>query len=133
MADLKHKVALVAGTTLAFAALLGGSLGIAAAGTRNTTLAVGFNLIGGPLQADVAPDKFLSCLNEASWTSLYRWDAPNQKWEHFFNESKGVPAYVNGANVGGITSIPRASGLALFMSAQVQNPQLIDSPNEACN
>jgi hypothetical protein len=131
MNDLRKKAMIVAGATLGFAALLGGSLGFAAAGTRQN-LGVGFNLVGGPLQANVAPDKFLSCLPEQSWTGLYIWDGANQKWLHFFNAAKGVPAYVNGANVGGITIVPRASGAALIMAQAVSNPQLVDSPNEAC-
>lgn len=133
MNSVKRKVIVVAGATLGFAALLGGTLGFATASVRQTTLKAGaLNLVGGPFQANVAPDDFLSCLPQQDWSSLYIWDAPNQKWLHFFNEAKDVPAYVNGASVGGISTIPRAAGAYIFVSKDIVNPQLLDTPSENC-
>ena len=111
-------------------AALGSSLGLVAAGTRQDLVA-GFNLVGGPLQADVAPGTFVSCLPAASWKAIYIWDAQTQTWRHHFNLNS-VPAYVNESSVGGITIIPRLAGVILMMGQAVDNPQLKDSPAEAC-
>lgn len=117
---------------LGIAAILGSSLGIVAAGTRQP-LTAGFNLVGGPLNADVQPVDYVGCLPAGSWTALYVWDAQNQQWKHFFNLTAGsLPAYINGSNVGGIGTIPRLSGVVLIMSQAVSNPRLRDTASEAC-
>jgi hypothetical protein len=116
------------------AAILGGSLGIATASVRHQPLTVGFNLVGGPLSADVAPGDFVGCLPATSWSAVYLWDGAHQQWQHFFNTqgTTAVPAYVNATASGGIAIIPRLSGVALIMNSAVSSPQLRDAPNEAC-
>lgn len=132
MSWFTKKSTLVAATTLAFAAILGGSLGLAAAGSKNSLVA-GQNVIGGPLKGDVSPAKYVSCLG-TSWTALYLWDSRpaaegGQRWQHYI---RGVPDYVNSAAAGGATNIPRLSGVYLFMSAAVAAPYLPDSNAETC-
>jgi hypothetical protein len=117
--------------SFALVAALGSSLGLVAAGTRQPLVA-GFNLVGGPLSADVAPNQFVACLPQGSWVAIYIWDAQNQVWRHHFNTAS-VPAYVNETNLGGIAIIPRLSGVVLMMSQAVSNPRLKDSPAEACS
>jgi hypothetical protein len=118
---------------LGVAAVLGGTLGIAAA-HHPASLSTGFNLVGGPFGADTPPDKFMECLPADSWSALYIWDAAAQKWSHFFNTAAptSVPEYVNGASVGGITTVPRAAGAVLFMNNAVPAAQFPDSPGDPC-
>ena len=124
----QRSFALVAGS-LGLAALLGGSLGFAAAGNK-PALGAGYNLTGGPLNGDVQPDAFLGCLPASSWTALYIWDAQAQTWKHYL---ANVPAYVNASNVGGISIVPRFSGVVLIMTTAVASPKLRDSASEACS
>lgn len=115
---------------IAVAGALGSSLGLVAAGVRQN-LGAGFNLVGGPLNADVPPAQFIACLPAGSWDAIYIWDAQTQTWKHYFNQSD-VPAYVNDVNLGGIAVIPRLSGVVLMMGQAVTNPRLKDSPAESC-
>lgn len=132
MKSMRKAYLAVAMATLGLAAVLGGSLGMVAAGTRSN-LQAGFNLAGGPLQADTAPDQFVGCLPANSWTAIYIWDAVNQNWKHYFNTGDGVPAYVNQAGVGGITTIPRFAGVVIIMKSAVSSPRLKDSNSESCS
>ncbi len=132
MRKIFRKGTIVAASTLAFAAILGGSLGLATAGTRSSLVA-GQNVIGGPLKGDVAPAKFVSCLGN-SWTALYTWDNRSaeqggQRWQHYL---KGVPDYVNSSAAGGITVVPRLAGVYLFMSSTLSSPFLPDSNADTC-
>ena len=114
---------------LGAAAVLGGSLGMASAGIK-ANLAQGVNpAVGGPLGGNVTPAAFVGCLPSGSWSAIYLWDGQNQKWLHHFNN---VPAYVNSAEAGGLTTIPRFSGLVMIMNQAVTNPKLRDSNAEAC-
>jgi hypothetical protein len=115
---------------VALVAALGSSLGLVAAGVRQN-LGAGFNLAGGPLNADVAPGQFVSCLPANSWAAIYIWDAQTQTWKHHFNLAD-VPAYVNDPQLGGISVIPRLAGVVLIMKQAVSNPRLKDSPAESC-
>lgn len=117
--------------SLGIAALLGGSLGIVAAKSRPFPLLVGENY-SGPLLGDVQPASFIECVPPASWRALYTWDRVNKEWRHYFNTTKGVPAYVNGAEVGGIILIKKGEGVAIIMDAAVQNPYLKDSEGDSC-
>lgn len=129
---MRKKTLAVILASMAVVAALGSSLGLVAAGTRQS-LSAGFNLAGGPLQADMPPAQFVACLPASSWTAVYIWDAQTQTWKHHFNTGSGAAAYVNDAQLGGITVIPRLSGVVLMMSQAVSNPRLKDSPNEACS
>lgn len=131
MSWMRRKTFGVLAACLTVAALLGGSLGVATAGTRQN-LVVGFNLVGGPLQSDVAPDVFVSCLPSTSWNSIYIWDGATQQWQHYFNSSV-APSYVNSVSVGGIQTIRKFSGVVLLMSQAVSSPRLKDSPSEGCS
>jgi hypothetical protein len=114
---------------LGAAAILGGSLGMASAGIK-ANLTVGVNpAVGGPLGGNVPPASFVGCLPANSWSAIYLWDGQAQKWLHYFNN---VPAYVNSAEAGGLTSIPRFSGLVMIMNQAVNSPKLRDSVNESC-
>lgn len=124
----RKSLALVA-ASLSAAAFLGASLGIAAAGVRNDPLVAGFNLVGGPLRGDVAPDAFLGCLPANSWTGLYIFDSPTQSWRHYLAD---VPAYVNAGENNGVTIVPRATGVALIMKQGVTSPHFRDTANESC-
>ena len=133
MALLMKKSTLIVASTLAFAAILGGSLGLATAGTRNDPLRTGQNVIGGPLKGDVLPAKFVSCLG-SSWSAVYIWDSHSaaeggQRWQHYL---RGVPDYVNGQSVGGIATVPRFAGVYIFMTADVASPFLPDQNSESC-
>lgn len=118
----------LAAAALAIAALLGGSLGIVAAGAR-PPLQAGFNLTGGPLGADVQPDAYVGCLPANSWSAVYIFDGTSQTWKHFF---AGVPGYVNQSGNGGIAIIPRFAGVVLIMNQPVPAPKLRDTAAEAC-
>jgi hypothetical protein len=132
MVAVKSPVLALVAMTLLLAGVLGSSLGLAAAGTR-PPLSAGVNpTVGGPLGESLEPGKFLSCLPASSWTALYTWDAPNQRWLHFFNTSQGIPSYVNNSAVGGIVTIPRFSGVALIMASSVSNPFFPDRSSETC-
>ncbi|MGE5597211.1 MAG: hypothetical protein ACM3S1_14400 [Hyphomicrobiales bacterium] len=128
---IRSKTFAVLVASLGVAAALGGSLGIVAAGVRSQPLVEGFNLAGGPLVKDTPPDAYLSCLPSGSWNSLYIWDGANQRWLHFFNPSN-VPEYVNDPAVGGIQTIKRFTGVVLLMDQEVQAPNLVDAPEQAC-
>ena len=121
----------VAGTALLVAGILGASLGIVAAGQKQS-LGTGAQLAGGPLRGDVTPAHWVSCLPSASWRVIYTWDGVAQVWNHHFNTTKGVPSYVNDDDVGGITSIKRLSGVSIVMDQPVTNPFFPDSSSEQC-
>jgi hypothetical protein len=130
MTSTRRRALSIVAAGLGLAALLGGSLGVATAGVRSTPLAVGFNLVGGPLGGDVPPAAFVECLPAGSWSAVYIWDGTTQTWKHFFT---GVPAYVNNPAGGGISIIPRFSGVVLIMKAAVSNPRLRDTASEPCS
>lgn len=129
--SLRSKYLAVVVSTLGVAAILGGSLGVVMASVRSQPLSAGFNLAGGPLNADTTPDQYVACLPAGSWSAVYIWDSQAQTWQHFFNPT-GVPAYVNAPSVGGIASVPRFSGVVLIMTQAVAAPHLKDSNAEAC-
>lgn len=114
---------------LGAAAILGGSLGMASAGIK-ANLQQGVNpAVGGPLGGNVPPAAFVGCLPANSWSAIYLWDSQSQTWRHYFNN---VPAYVNSADAGGLTTIPRFAGLVLIMNQAVNNPRLRDTAGEPC-
>jgi hypothetical protein len=128
MTWMRQKALVLAAATVALAALLGGSLGLATA-LHTTSLSAGFNLVGGPFGGEVTPAKFTSCLG-TSWNAVYIWDAANQQWHHHF---RTAPDYVNGANVGGIQTIPQLAGVALLMNTAVANAALPDAESDTCS
>ncbi|MCZ2112112.1 MAG: hypothetical protein LC118_21550 [Dehalococcoidia bacterium] len=131
MSWMKRKSFGMVAATLACAAILGGTLGVAFA--RNTDLGTGFQLVGGPVNADVQAKDWVSCLPSTSWASIYIWDAPNQKWLHYFNTKvNNVPNYVNDQSLGGISNIPRFAGVAIIMQTAVSQAKFPDSPSQAC-
>ena len=105
---IRSKYFAVLAASVGVAALMGGSLGVVAAGVRSQPLAEGFNLAGGPLEANTPPDDFLSCLPDGSWSALYTWDGSAQKWLHYFDN---VPGYVNQPELGGIEVVKRFEGV----------------------
>ncbi len=127
---MRRKSFAVIAASVGLAALIGGSLGVATAGVRQTTLSTGFNVVGGPLGGAVAPDQFVACLPANSWSAVYIWDGAAQSWQHYFG---GVPAYVNASGAGGISTIPQLSGVVLIMNTAVSNPRLKDTNAETCN
>jgi hypothetical protein len=130
MSRIKRKSLALLAAMVAVVALLGASLGMAVAGTAS--LGTGFNLVGGPIGGDVPPATWISCVPNTAWTAVYIWDAPNQRWLHFFNTAAGTPAYVNNTSNGGITTIPRFSGVAVIMSQAVASAKFADSPSQGC-
>lgn len=132
MGTLRNRVLAVAVAALALAAVLGGSLGVAFAARQ--PLRAGVNpTVGGPLTGDVTPEKFMSCLPAGSWAALYVWDAANQSWRHYFNTNgTGVPSYVNNAGVGGLTAVPKWTGVAIVMNQAVQAPSFPNSQSGPC-
>jgi hypothetical protein len=132
MMSTKLKVASLFFAAFGIAALLGGTLGVATAGTKPSLFAGTNPAVGGPLAAAVTPDKWVSCLPSSSWRAVYRWDGTAQSWSHYFNTAKGIPDYVNDTDVGGIDLIPRLSGLAMQMDELVNNPFMPDSPTQSC-
>lgn len=134
MAVARNRVIATVVATLVAAALLGGSLGIAAAGQHSSPLVAGVNpTVGGPLFGSVTPGKFMSCLPDGSWSSLYWWDATNQTWRHYLNtDGTGVPDYVNDSATGGLTIIPRFDGVAVLMNDRVDQPFFPDRQTDLC-
>lgn len=132
MGFLKNRALGLSVTTVGLAAVLGGSLGVAMAGTRS--LSQGFNLVGGPISGSVTATQWVSCLPAQSWDAVYIWQAETQEWKHYFNPAKNnTPNYVNNINAGGIGSIPQGSGVVMIMSQAVPNAQVLDRPGESCN
>lgn len=131
MKSATHKMFALTAGMLLLAAVLGGSLGVATGKGRNDGLVAGQNYIG-PTGGKVAPDTWLSCLPAQSWSAVYSWDAQAQQWQHYFNTAKGVPAYVNLPEVGGITLLIPPAGVALIMDVAVPNPWFKDTPGEGC-
>lgn len=131
MSRIKRKTLTLLAAMVAVVALLGASLGMAVAGT--TALGTGFNLVGGPIGGDVTPAAWISCVPNTAWTAVYIWDAPHQQWLHFFNTAAGTPAYVNNTANGGISTIPRFSGVAVIMSQAVASAKFADTPSQACS
>lgn len=104
MSWMRRKSFALVAASLGVAAMLGGTLGIAMAGTTN--LGSGFQLVGGPTLGDVPPDKWISCVTpNTAWTAVYIWDAPNQQWKHFFNTNNGAPASATPANASAIPAV----------------------------
>ena len=131
MGFLKNRALGLAVTTVGLAAVLGGSLGVAMAGTRS--LSDGFNLVGGPTGSSVTAEEWVSCLPSQSWDAVYIWQAETQEWKHYFNPGKNnTPNYVNSVNAGGIGSIPRGAGVVMIMSQTVSSAQVPDAPTQAC-
>ena len=132
MNPMKLKIASLFFAAFGIAALLGGALGVATAGTKPTLFAGTNPAVGGPLGGNISPAKWVSCLPSSSWSALYLWDGTHQRWGHYFNTARGVPDYVNDKDVGGIGTIPKFSGLAMFMDEQLTSPFMPDSNGEAC-
>ncbi|MBI5948003.1 MAG: hypothetical protein HY875_07690 [Chloroflexi bacterium] len=138
MKSATHKMFALTAGMLLLAAVLGSSLGIAAGqGRRDATgaavpLVVGQNYTGPLGNQPVTPESWLSCLPAQSWSALYSWDAANQQWKHYFNTARGIPAYVNKAEVGGILTLTPPAGVALIMEVKVDNPFFKDFSYESC-
>jgi hypothetical protein len=130
MGWMTRRMFTVVAAGLGLAAILGGTLGVAFA--KTTDLQSGMNVVGGPTGADVQAKDWVSCIPTTSWASVYIWDAPNQRWLHYFNTASGVPAYVNQQASGGIGSIPRYSGVVVMMNTAVSAAKFPDQPNQAC-
>lgn len=132
---------LVLASSLALAAVMGGSLGIALAKHTSTVTGVcangsngcNVNFVGAIGSGDVTPGQFTKCLADGAWEAIYIWDGPNQQWQHYFN-TKSVPTYVNQPSAGGITSIPRFAGVVLIMKLgqPAQSVTLLDGNSETC-
>ncbi len=133
MKRMRTKMLSVALVGVAIAAALGSGLGLATARVLNNPLVQGMNLVGGPLSADVPPADYVACLPSTSWRGVYIFDAQTQSWRHYFNTAKGIPAYVNRTDLGGIAVVPRLAGVFILMDQQVNSPRLKDSPSESCN
>ncbi|MCA9824974.1 MAG: hypothetical protein KC482_11115 [Dehalococcoidia bacterium] len=133
MSFLRSRVTVVVVMTLLVVSMLGASLGVAMANQRNTTLVPGFNLIGGPLFADIAPDDFMACAPDGSWEVIYIWNAENQTWRHYFNDSGSLPDYINDVEAGGIKKIPQLSGVVVIMKTQWTNPYVPDDASQITN
>ena len=133
MSRITRKTFILLAAMVAVVAMLGGTLGMAVAGTQS--LSSGFNLVGGPTGGDVAPGTYISCVPATSWSAVYIWDAPNQHWLHFFNTggNTNVPGFVNAPANGGINVIPRFSGVAIIATAAVPNAKLLDSNGATCS
>ena len=130
MTSFKRTTIGIVAAGLMVSAVLGSTLGIALARTRTgETLSSGFNLIGGPLGQNVAPDQFVACLPAGSWKAVYIWDGATQEWKHYL---VGVPIFVNSVGAGGMATIPSGAGVILLMNSSVTNPKLKDSNGEAC-
>ncbi len=133
MSFLRSRATIVIALTLLVVSMLGGSLGIAMANQRNTTLVPGFNLIGGPLFADMDPEDFTSCLPDGSWQAIYIWNAQTQTWQHYFSDSGSLPSYVNHVEAGGIDEIPQLSGVVIVMNTTVATPFMPDATSQVGN
>lgn len=130
---IRSKAFAVIAATFGLAAVLGGSLGMVAAQTREPTkISEGMNLIGGPRRS-IATEEFMACVDDSGWIGIYRWDNRSvedggQRWLHFLN---GVPAYVNDPRVNGMQEIPAGAGLVLLASKDFQ-AYFKHSPTETC-
>jgi hypothetical protein len=130
----------VAVGSLVLAGVIGASLGVVFAAQTRPTLVEGVNpTVGGPLNGDVTPEKFMSCLPPGSWSSIYLWDPAAQGWLHYFNtDGTDAPVYINDPDLGGIDIILGAgssgggSGLSVIMNETVQDPFLPGSQTDIC-
>lgn len=129
MSFISRPVFALTATMVGFAALLGGSLGLVSAHQQN--LGAGFNIVGGPFFADTPPADYIACVPANAWTSIYIWDAQNQKWQHYFNTAN-APAYVNSPAAGGIDTIKRLSGVVVLTTQAVPNAKFKDRPSDQC-
>lgn len=133
MSTLRLKIAAVVAVGLVLAAILGASAGVVTAGPRST-LYPGWNLVGGPLNGNVAPADYLACLPPDSWRAVYLFDNRTKTWTHYVNTNLGYPAYINRSELGGITIIPQVeAGLWILMEQQVDSPRVKDSPSDTCS
>lgn len=130
MSELRRRAMALTAAAVGTAALLGGSLGMAFAGSRSG-LSTGVNYIGGP-RVNMSPAQFVSCLPPASWSAIYAWDGATQTWQHYYNTTKGIPAYVNRPEVGGIETLRGARAVAIIMDQAVASPYFIDNTGESC-
>jgi hypothetical protein len=130
MSFLSRPILALTGAMIGIAALLGGSLGIVAA-AHSQNLVQGFNLVGGPLGADTAPQDYIACVPSGAWTALYIWDSQNQKWQHYFN-TDSAPDYINDPDAGGIETIKRLAGVVVLTTQAVPNAQFKDRPSDEC-
>ena len=136
----RTSLGLVVGS-LALAAILGGSLGIAFAKHTSTVTGVcangspgcNINFVGAIRSGSVSPSAFTSCIPVGTWEAIYIWDGPTQEWRHYFNPS--VPAYVNSTAAGGIDQIPGFAGVVLIMKAgtPATSVTFLDSNGETCS
>jgi len=130
MNRLRSKVLALTVATFGMAAVLGGSLGLATAGSKN--LVAGYNQIGGPVGGDVKPANYVKCLNTNSWKAIYIWQSSTQEWKHYFNTAKGVPSYVNDFAVGGMRDVPFGSGVIIIMDSAVSGAFFPDNDSQSC-
>ena len=130
MSFLSRPILALTGAMIGIAALLGGSLGIVVA-AHSADLEAGFNLVGGPLQADTAPADYIACVPSGAWQALYIWDAQNQKWQHYFNTTT-APDYINDPAAGGIQTIKRLAGVVVLTTQAVPNAEFKDRPSDEC-
>jgi|GEM_PF-2707698 len=133
MSLIRNKALAVVIATFGLAAVLGGSLGMVAAQTRQPTeLTEGMNLISSPRRS-ISVEDFMACVDKDGWIGLYRWDSRSeqeggQRWLHYLN---GVPAYVNDPRVNGMHEIPPYEGLVLI-TTRAFNTYFKQSPTDTC-
>lgn len=143
MSWFQRKAFVVVTTTAGLVAILGATLGVAVAKHSSTVGGVcsgggdGCNIhyVGVVKAGSVTPAKFTECLPSGSWTAIYTWDGPNQRWLHYFNTTAaGVPSYINDASAGGIATIQGFSGVVLVMKlgTAIQSVTLLDSNSDSC-
>jgi hypothetical protein len=143
MSWFHRRVIAVAAMGFGLAAIFGATLGVAVAKHSSTVGGVcaggaqGCNIhyVGVIKSGGVSPAKFTECLPSGSWSAIYTWDGPSQKWLHHFNTTgTGVPSYVNNTSAGGISTIPGFSGVVLIMKlgTPIQSVTLLDANNESC-
>jgi hypothetical protein len=144
MSWMHRKAIAVAAVGIGVATILGATLGIAVA--RDYTVggvcangSPGCNIHYVGALKPVSPATFTQCLPAGDWVGIYIWDAPNQKWLHYFNTNPGnpgnYPSYLNSPATGGISTIPALSGVVLIMRPGAPNRTVtfLDANNETCN
>ena len=130
MKQVRNKMVALTVAMFGVAAVLGGTLGMATAGTKD--LGAGYNQIGGPVSSSVDADHYVACLAPASWKAMYIWQSSTQEWKHYFNTTKGVPAYVNNTAAGGMNNVPFGAGVIIIMEQAVTGAYFPDSNAQDC-
>jgi hypothetical protein len=149
MSWMQKKIIAVFAVGVGVAIVLGATVGVGLARQttpgpiggvcQNGSPGCNIHLVGNAFPQPVAPATFMRCIPVGDWIGFYVWDAPNQRWLHYFNTATGnprnLPEYLNDPAVGGASTIPGHGGIALIMRPGAPNEQrtFLHRAEQTCN